>query len=747
MKIKNFIIKMCLLAGVATGLTACQNSFDDPALQTPVATMEANTTIAEFKDAFMNEPNRLCPYKDADKKVPYIVKGRVISSDATGNIYQTLSLQDETAAMTFAIRRAGLYDYYSVGQEVVVNLTDLWVGQYNYLMQIGWLGESSTGLPQMSRVDFSLFQTHAELNGLPEKKVSYVNPGDDYPADNMYCIIENIDQLPTAPGPEFYKLQGQLVEFRNVSFEDGGEVPYARFQESVSRYITQDGNSSKLCVYNSGYATFYNDMLPAGKGTVRGILSYYSSDPSYASSDGSVTGWQLLIRSLEDVEIDTKGTKEKPYTIEEAVGKMDQGYSGWLEGYIVGSVKAGVSKVNSNNDIIFGKDAELDNTLVIAPEADVTDWSKCVVVNLPQGSALRKYGNLLDNPTVYKKSIAVDGAFDSMLGMPGVEGTGAADTFIIDGVELEPGTPEKQGDGTEENPYTIAQVMASTADATGVWVEGYLVGYVADKYWDTAVFGTTASETDNYKNATNCIMSSVEAGAASDANSVPVGLSNTGTVRTTLGISKNPSIYGQKVKVKGDITKYFGVRGVKNVSDYRLDGDTPVTPVTPSGDETIYECFSQSSATMTSGWTIQNEELPSALKEIWSWKSYQGRYYLNGSAFASNKAYAAKAYAISPEIDLSGYKSASVSFDHAANFQTTIKELCGICVRVAGSTDWNNLTIAKWPTAGTWTWTNSGTIDLSAYAGKKIQIAFRYGSSDKGADTWEIDNVKITGSK
>ncbi|MDE6843871.1 MAG: hypothetical protein K2J24_10145, partial [Muribaculaceae bacterium] len=234
MKIKQ-LMQLGLGVLAAAGTTACQNHFDDPGLVTPVAQLKPNTTIAEFKSIFADEPNQLCPYKEDG--TPYIISGRVISSDATGNIYQSLCIQDETSAMTFAIRRAGLYDYYHLGQEVVVNLSDLWVGQYNYLMQIGWLGESSTGVAQMSRVDFTVFQPHTALNGVPEPSVRYVDYGATYPDDSMYCIISEIDRLPSAPGEDFYNLQGQLVEFRNVSFEDGGELTYAPYQENANRYI------------------------------------------------------------------------------------------------------------------------------------------------------------------------------------------------------------------------------------------------------------------------------------------------------------------------------------------------------------------------------------------------------------------------------------------------------------------------------------------------------------------------------
>ena len=192
MKIK--YIFQALLALLPVGaMTSCQNSFDDPGLVVPVAQNTANTTIAEFKDIFAEQDMQLCPYKDEASKTPYIVKGRVISSDATGNIYQTLCIQDETSAMTFAIRRAGLYDNYHLGQEIVVDLTGLWVGKYNYLLQIGWLNEDSYGAASMGRVDFNVFQQHVELNGLPSTNVAYITPEQPKPADEMYCLVENID--------------------------------------------------------------------------------------------------------------------------------------------------------------------------------------------------------------------------------------------------------------------------------------------------------------------------------------------------------------------------------------------------------------------------------------------------------------------------------------------------------------------------------------------------------------------------
>ena len=68
-------------------------------------------------------------------------------------------------------------------------------------------------------------------------------------------------------------------------------------------------------------------------------------------------------------------------------------------------------------------------------------------------------------------------------------------------------------------------------------------------------------------------------------------------------------------------------------------------------------------------------------------------------------------------------------------------------VREEGAAGWTPLEITEWPVAGSWTWSWSNVIDLKAYAGKKIQIGFKYGSTAEGADTWEIRNLYVSGQK
>ena len=56
---------------------------------------------------------------------------------------------------------------------------------------------------------------------------------------------------------------------------------------------------------------------------------------------------------------------------------------------------------------------------------------------------------------------------------------------------------------------------------------------------------------------------------------------------------------------------------------------------------------------------------------------------------------------------------------------------------------WNNLTATLSP--GGWVWTPSGNVDLSAYPGAGIYVAFRYTSTATESATWELDDILILG--
>lgn len=156
--------------------------------------------------------------------------------------------------------------------------------------------------------------------------------------------------------------------------------------------------------------------------------------------------------------------------------------------------------------------------------------------------------------------------------------------------------------------------------------------------------------------------------------------------------------------------------------------------------------FSESFAQDMGDFTIENINMPDGLQYIWASDT---RYScVKASAFANNTNYVSSSYLISPEIDLTGYTEVKASFEQALNYYASIeaaREESTFEVRVAGG-EWEVMEIPTYPSSLSWTFLSTGQIDLSKYAGQKVQVAFHY-SSDAKAGTWEVKNLKINGFK
>ena len=731
--IKKYIIGLAAITS-AIGFTACQDDFDDhkPGLDIPKATMTPNSTILEVKQAYwQNTVNYIDTIRTKPDGSHYIISGRVISSDRTGNVYKKLVIQDATAALAISVNQTGMYTKYAPGQEIVIDLTDMYIGKYNGTEQLGYPEfYQKTGVWEATFMPPVLLESHMELNGLP----------DTQQLDTI--TIRNFAELPTDP-TLLPGIQSQLVRFNNVSFVEGGKKAFTDgFKVTTNRLIT-DAQGQTLTVRTSGYATFRDVMLPEGNGDVVALLDYYRT-----SDDSDSSPWQLTLidaKGLMNFGNPTiePGGEDNPYTVEQAIAIEQAGRrgKGWVTGYIVGAVAPDVTEVKSNADIEWGSEVVLANTLVIGPSADCKDFSKCLVIALPIDTKLREAGNLRDNPGNYGKQIWLYGSLDKYMSTWGItENSGATSQFRIEGVDVGGGETAK-GDGTENSPFNVSQVIAlnptstqeAVAGGAGVWVEGYIVGYMPSSpstTLDNTVFGAPAD-----------LKTNIVLGPAADCKDytqcIAIQLPNN-AVRTALNLQDNPSVLGKAVTLYGDVMKYCSAPGLKNTSKYTLEGggDTP----NPPAGSTIYEGL----VSNMDGWTVDNVTIPDAASYIWQWKEYNGSGYLNASCYISGTAYASEAYAYTA-VDLSGKNDATLTFDHAAKFQTTLKTLCCLVVREAGSSAWTTLNIPEWPAAGAWTFASSGSISLKAYAGKKIEIGFKYGSSASGSDTWEIKNFLIKG--
>ena len=405
MTTKKFYLGLCMLLMLVV-TTGCKEDFDNPPMVVPRATHTPNTTIAELKAKYWQDGRNFCDTIKED----IVIHGWVSGNDISGNLYKVMYIQDETGGLGISLDASSLATTYRVGQEIVLNLKDRWIGKYNGQYLLGypeWYAAQSVW--EAGRIQLLVFQEFCELNSLPVS-------GQVKPIECKITDFQGKSDRDTQ-----LKYSGQLVKIDDLTWDGADGVLTFSEPDATTNRTVRDAEGNQLIVRNSNYADFHADPLPVTQGNLTGILIMTGSDQ-----------WQLFLRELNDVDFDmgTKGTKGDPYTVAEFIENQGNGKSRWMTGYVVGAVAPEVTTISGNSDIEWKAPTTLATTLVIADSPDVTDISKCVVVPLPQGSKFREQANLLDNPEVYKTQIWVKGTSDKYMGANGIGGnSGTTDEY------------------------------------------------------------------------------------------------------------------------------------------------------------------------------------------------------------------------------------------------------------------------------------------------------------------------------
>ena len=292
------------------------------------AEIDSITPIAAVKDLYKANGNK--PYKVTETCV---IKGQVTTSDQVGNLYKSFYIQDETAGIEIKIGKNGLYNEYKLGQWVYVDCTDLTVGDYNGMINIGYedpTGEYETGyLEHAYIIDNHVFkgpyadpvkpvvvnvgQLHDKANlgrlvtieGLKYDNhvfiLAYVDPnGDrkDYTNNGIFIDEDGPDNYGVttwACSEQKWKEYLNAGNFDNVSAA-GTTVGQLRANDgigsmaySVSQYFKMGGTDVQ--VRTSGYARFADTEIPQevldGTATVSftGILTEYKGEAQFTLID------------------------------------------------------------------------------------------------------------------------------------------------------------------------------------------------------------------------------------------------------------------------------------------------------------------------------------------------------------------------------------------------------------------------------------------------------------------------------
>ncbi len=179
-----------------------------------------------------------------------VVEGRVVSSDAGGNFYRSLIVEDCTGAVEVMVGLDHLYRIYPVGSRLVLRLQGLALGQRDGVLQVGMLPETwdyrSTG-----------YMSHQAV------------------ADKYMYRDTDIAQVASdriAIGEMSKALCGRLVTVERVAAADEKQCWAEGSYRCCRKFRDARGDSVYVAV--SPYARFAGRPIPQDTVSVTGILMY-----------------------------------------------------------------------------------------------------------------------------------------------------------------------------------------------------------------------------------------------------------------------------------------------------------------------------------------------------------------------------------------------------------------------------------------------------------------------------------------
>ena len=150
--------------------------------------------------------------------------------------------------------------------------------------------------------------------------------------------------------------------------------------------------------------------------------------------------------------------------------------------------------------------------------------------------------------------------------------------------------------------------------------------------------------------------------------------------------------------------------------------------------------YQESFAEGQGNWTINDVLLPEGSTYVW--KHDSSYKYMKASAYVNKSNKAAESWLVSPKIDLTTAAMPGMQFSHAHKFAGDPAVDLTLWVKETSATEWTQVVIPSYSDNVSWTWVDAA-VDLSAWAGKKIQVAFKYVSTTTAAATWEVKNIVV----
>lgn len=261
-KISPFMFRTTLIVMILLLGCVKDKNFDIPEIACEDQ-ITANATYSEIKGLYDNGTVQI--------QEDLIIEGYVGSSDKEGNFFGELffqnALENPTDAFQIAIDLRDSHLFYNKGGKVLVRLKGLYLGKTKDVFKLGGVFNSFGNL-SVGRIPSKTVFEHI--------LVSCDNDGDITPTTTTITELKD-------------EMVNTLVRIKEVEFSlDHMGQTFAEKEEETERTIV-DCEDNELLLVNSGYADFWSELLPEGRGDITGILT-------------KDDGYKLVIRSLNDIQ-------------------------------------------------------------------------------------------------------------------------------------------------------------------------------------------------------------------------------------------------------------------------------------------------------------------------------------------------------------------------------------------------------------------------------------------------------------
>ena len=321
-------IKFFMIAAICVIIAGCQNKKDwevpsnaqipygNPSIVEDASKL---MTISALRTKYANEISTQGKFAVIEDDIQ--IKGFVTCNDRTGNMYKEVTIQDETAAISIGINYGGCFGFLPEGQEILISLKGLHIGNYRQQGTIGMQYLDKKGTNCVGRMPLELWNQHYaytsrkmtrdELNkwaGLVIDPVTGKEPA-------LFADCKDYSGTFITTTWDLTKDQGKLAILKNVTVHDGGYydndteayvsgIPYVAGQSALvvpgfstswtfneMEWDTQKKGAIAVCLYTSSYADFAANKLPTGKFNIVGIAKRYKDE------------WEFIVRDFQDIQV------------------------------------------------------------------------------------------------------------------------------------------------------------------------------------------------------------------------------------------------------------------------------------------------------------------------------------------------------------------------------------------------------------------------------------------------------------